>query len=730
MNWDGVLKERGFEKIGHLSRLDLEIWWSDELRIEIHVFAPPALVSIRGIKTYFVKGISEDGEIYARDLEPLHEWLQVHFSVLRVSFNYFRDVSKTLAIARIQEKRFREIGDDFDPSSAEEGLSKVRAEFERKKGEIQEKQEFRRLDSMSPLKTPSLSRMLREGEVRLRQEATVLAEEGKQLERRVGIARALLREYQKNASAVALAFSIGTEAHWIVDGDEFRDALGAVVKELQDIDRYQIRQKLCHGRLGIPIEESSDPSIDWLGVCGYASPKELERWGQPLEAIRKRIESRFIVTPCRDIVVGGSVKDQKKLVAPRVLRSFLSRLPRVQKRRSIIHSYPNRGGWLGQLLDGDEPTEEPFFYPENLKNGYASGMTRSGKTYTARVLAENAMIAGALIHVLDMSRQWTGIIHPATDEEILRRLDELGVGRERATGFDVRVFVPGNRDLDLPQDTDDLLKENAVVVLKHLSDLERCILARDILEAIYRNLTEESEELRLLLVLEECHALLPGNVAREAVEAAKDVRNLIERIAREKVKYGGCILVISQSLADFKGDARVVRDNCNTRVFMKTSDKTEQEYIERYASRETAEVVKNLRTGEAVVHGLGSPPAKVKIRPPFSAVRELTDEEIVSAMRNCQGREPRACAGLTAQEESILEVVKQFHERLKQPIPAKEIEKKLGIVGGSRQRAISNLESKGLIRTVNLRTGRGRPSKGLLPASGIVPERGESHSWG
>jgi len=726
MNWESILRRNGFEKLGQISSLDLEISWNPEKRVEIHVLDLGFCVILRGTKTYFVQALSDQGELFVRDLEPMLEWLEVHFPAVRIHCSYFRDISRSLALTRISEKRFRETGADFVPEREEARLARVRAEFERTRSQLHDRQALKQLDAMSSLETPTLTGLLRQQEANLKREAVSLSEEGKRLEKSVGIAHALLEQYQKKASAVCVTFSIATEGTWAPTEPEFRDALAAITKELHDIDRYQIRQKLCYGQLNVPIQESTDPALDWLALWagGYPNPTKLKQWGDSFDEFRRKIESRFMVTPVRDIVVGGAVKDQKKLVAPRVIRSFLERLPRVPQQPVGGPKSLTEGGWLGFVMDRDTVTDTPILHPHNLRNGYVSGTTTAGKSYTARVIVENSIAFGVIVIVLDPTRQWSALTRAATDEHVLTRLDEFGIGRQHARGFDARVFIPGTR-LALPDDLKDLFTTTSVICLKGLEDADRCRIARDVLLALYNYLTTETEKPRVLLVLEEVHSFLPGNVVKGAEPVAKEVSILINRLAREKVKYGGSSLFVTQGLADFRGGARVVREMCNSRFFMRATDRAELDFVDHCISKEAAETVKNLRPGEALVHGSMMPTAKVLVRPPLSEVRELSDHEILSGMSALQGHQSSPNTPLTQQERAALDVVRQHYVQTGNPIPAKEFGKKLGIQGGSRQRLIASLEAQGLVRTLRIeRAGRGRPSQGLVPTDRLVPNGG------
>jgi len=50
--------------------------------------------------------------------------------------------------------------------------------------------------------------------------------------------------------------------------------------------------------------------------------------------------------------------------------------------------------------------------------------------------------------------------------------------------------------------------------------------------------------------------------------------------------------LISQSLSDFKEEAKIVREMINSKFFLRASDKAELEYIQDYVSKEATEILK------------------------------------------------------------------------------------------------------------------------------------------
>jgi hypothetical protein len=413
----------------------------------------------------------------------------------------------------------------------------------------------------------------------------------------------------------------------------FKDALFSTVKDIKDMHNYQIRQKLFGGKLNIYVEEIEHPALAYqsLWAGGALNPNRLAKLGSHFDELRKCIEKYFMVTPSKNIIVDGITKDEKKLIAAKVLQNFLRRLDIVPY-ISIPKEIPRKGGWIGNIIKGSDVTDIPFFYPIKLNHGYISGSTTSGKTFLARVTVENSIIEGVVVIVLDPGQQWFGLTRPAVKESVLKRYDQLGINREYARGFDVRIYIPGgNTNHDLPENLNDLLKKNSVISFRRCNDLERCRITRNILKTVYDSLQRESDKLQILIVLEEAHLFSQSGVLGEAKEAAQEVGIYIKRIAREKAKFGCNLQFISQSLSDFKRDEKIVREMVNSRFFLRATDNAELEYIENYVSREARDIVKNLGQGEALVHGYAisaSSGVKVFVRPPFSHVGELSEAEL------------------------------------------------------------------------------------------------------
>jgi len=248
-------------------------------------------------------------------------------------------------------------------------------------------------------------------------------------------------------------------------------------------------------------------------------------------------------------------------------------------------------------------------------------------------------------------------------------------------------------------------------------DAERCRVASEGLRYAYETHDKESDKLRTLLVLEEAHSFLPENVSPEAREEAVRVRNWIDRIAREMRKYGLNLLLITQSLSDFRREARMVRETTNTKFFMRSRDRAELQYISDYVSPETADMVRGLGPGEAVVVSPFMDPVRFAVRPPLSRVGELSDEEAEALQEAMRGREEflrrlELISSREEVEERVLWLAREY-ERAGRQLIVKDLEEELGM---SRRRVLEilkRMEERGLIRTRKLKK-RGRP-RAIIP---------------
>ncbi len=129
-----------------------------------------------------------------------------------------------------------------------------------------------------------------------------------------------------------------------------------------------------------------------------------------------------------------------------------------------------------------------------------------------------------------------------------------------------------------------------------------------------------------------------------------------------------------------------------------------------------------MKRGEVIINTPEIPCLKVFVRPPFTDVSEPSHDEITEINKRHQKEytapekdtilriEPK----LTEIETEALSLIKEYYEKGTMLL-ARELEKKLNIQGGTRQRLLDQMEKKRLIERVAVSRGLGRPSHGLIP---------------
>lgn len=721
-----LLKEAGFQKIGEVAyEVPLELWWhpGELAQVSLAVLTPYYL--LKATKGYFMKAITEDGETYSRDLNALQEYLESHFPEIHICFSFFRNINPTMILMRIKDRKMRDAGkmENLSLEEKEETLQNTRNEFNDLKNKLSDTEAFRNLAGNG---SSLLSSYLRSRYTQQKRDMEDLRVAGRRLEGELLVTRKLLKEYEKKGVSAAFVFSYSSNLQAVCGREDFEDALASIMKEVRDARHYEISQRLYGGRLNIFVEEIRHPAlayqIEWAG--GVLNPTQLAALGIPFQDLRQKVEEYLMVFPSRNIEIDGATKDEKKLFPAKAIQNFLKRLDKLPP-SPPVPQFPREGGWIGHMMLGDRITSSPLLYPSEVKSKYISGTTQYGKSYLGRVLVENELIEGTDVLILDPTRQWGGLGKAASDNKVLSRFDTVGIGRKYIRGFDIKIYTPGgSAGLDLPRDLGSLFTGCSVICLKDLADSERCQVARDILQAVYNSLNRESNKVELLVVMEEASVFLPENVNREAKDIAKEVKTLITRIAREKAKYGCVFVLITQSLSDFRADAKIVREMIGTRFFLRATDPAEHEYIEQYVSKQAVEMAKNLKEGEAIIQSSTISGVKFYVRAPFSAVCEVTDEEIGQINERRQGEYTPTDneiirrtyeRELSEKEKQVLSLIKEHYETYNAPILAAELGRRMNMEGGSRQRLVDHMVEKKLVKKVIVGGKRGRPSHGIVP---------------
>jgi uncharacterized membrane protein len=208
-----------------------------------------------------------------------------------------------------------------------------------------------------------------------------------------------------------------------------------------------------------------------------------------------------------------------------------------------------------------------------------AGGTGSGKTVAAMILAEEALKKGIPVIVFDPTAQWTGFVRPSRDEHMLSLYPKFGLRREDAMAF--RANIIDVVDPNMKIEVEKCLNKGEITVfcLTKLTPSQLDDFVSRTIDAIFSVPWEESKKLRLLIVYDEVHRLLPKYGGRKGYLA-------LERGVREFRKWGIGLVMISQVLSDFKGAIRaVIASECQMRTkYSGDIDRVKKSYGSEYAA--------------------------------------------------------------------------------------------------------------------------------------------------
>jgi hypothetical protein len=201
---------------------------------------------------------------------------------------------------------------------------------------------------------------------------------------------------------------------------------------------------------------------------------------------------------------------------------------------------PVYGSMIGYVCDRNmQPTVNPVSLTEELLLHHVliTGMTGSGKTSIAlKIVSEVRKIGKPVLVVTPQPGPWKKMgVHVLTDED-----EEL---KDAINLLDIRSFA---RDLEETSKT-----------LSSLVD--------------FFSHSEETEELRLLVVFDETHRLM----------AYEELTRILDTAARELRKYGVGLVFISQSCFDF---VRGIRGDIHTHIAMRTVWSNDLTYMKQHSN--------------------------------------------------------------------------------------------------------------------------------------------------
>ncbi len=292
------------------------------------------------------------------------------------------------------------------------------------------------------------------------------------------------------------------------------------------------------------------------------------------------------------------------------LKVELSELPK-QGPRSI---------WIGKIAESDH---KAYMNLENFKtHTIVAGSTGGGKSFSAQVIIEEMLLKDVAVIVFDPTAQWTGMLRKLTNKGLMGLYPNFGM-----KPTDAKAFTGNIRQINNARELIDVKKymkpgEIQIFAVHKLDPKDIDIFVANTVREVFHANFDESEPLRLVLVYDEVHRLMPkfGGSGEGFLQ--------IERACREFRKWGIGVVLISQVLADFVGQ---IKANINTEVQMRTRDEGDLDRIKMKYGGEVLQSLVKASVGTGMVQNSAynrGKPYFVTFRPIMHSVTRLSDDEI------------------------------------------------------------------------------------------------------
>lgn len=279
-----------------------------------------------------------------------------------------------------------------------------------------------------------------------------------------------------------------------------------------------------------------------------------------------------------------------------------------------------RSAYVGMIA---ETTKKTYFDLDQLTiHTLVAGSTGGGKTVSAQGVVEEALMKGAAVMVFDPTVQWTGFLRKCMDKKFLGLYPKFGLKKTDAKAFSGNVHPLENARQKI--DFKKFMKpgEINVFVVNKLDTRDYEIFVSNVIRGIFHENMPEAKQLKLIIVFDEFHRLLPkyGGTGEVLIQ--------VERATREFRKWGVGLVLISQVISDFKPE---ILANINTQIQMRTKDEGDLNRIkEEYGENLLKSLVK-ASVGAGMVENSSynkGKPYFVQFRPLLHSTVRLTDEEL------------------------------------------------------------------------------------------------------
>jgi hypothetical protein len=256
-----------------------------------------------------------------------------------------------------------------------------------------------------------------------------------------------------------------------------------------------------------------------------------------------------------------------------------------------------------------------------MMHSLAAGATGSGKSVSAMVCSEELLKRGMPIIVFDPTAQWTGFMKPCNDKRMFDLYAQFGMKPDEAMAFKTNIVLVTDPEMEVDIQKYRKPGEMTVFVMNRLDPGYLDKFVQRTVTSVFKAALGEEKELKLLLIYDEVHRLLPKYGGKGGYIA-------IERACREFRKWGIGVFMISQVLMDFRG---AIRANIATELQLRTKYEGDIGRVKTKYGMDFASRVVKLTTGTALVQNPAfndGKPYFIAFRPLLHDTGRLTDEEI------------------------------------------------------------------------------------------------------
>lgn len=279
-----------------------------------------------------------------------------------------------------------------------------------------------------------------------------------------------------------------------------------------------------------------------------------------------------------------------------------------------------RNIYVGKISETDNKT---YFNLENFKvHTIVAGTTGGGKSFSAQGIIEEMLLHNVAVIVFDPTAQWTGFLRKLQSKSLLSLYSSFGMKITEARAFNgnIRMIRDAKELIDIKK----YMKPGEIQIFAchKLDPKDMDIYVSNAIKEVFHGNFNESPELRLMIVFDEIHRILPkfGGSGAGFLQ--------IERGCREFRKWGIGIMLISQVLGDFMGE---IKANINTEIQMRTRDEGDLERISTRYGKDVLQSLVKATVGSGMIENPAynrGKPYFVSFKPIMHSVERLSDEDI------------------------------------------------------------------------------------------------------